>query len=524
MKITFKNTSVKVKIFFSLVLTVGLSLEGLAQVKFSEPKKLPKEINSTAEEDFPIVSKDGSVLVFNRTFYTGNVGGTFAGQDIWMAHMTKDSIWEQAENDFPTATSEPLHDEYNNVVIGLSANADTVYLLNKYHHHKRKYRHHHHHQATRSGISFSILEDGKWSAPIDFDVPHMGMNQAHYTGFMNATGDVLIMSMFSDGESLGQEDLFVAVKKNGDWSEPIHMGNRINSANFEISPFLDFDKKTLYFSSDREGGMGGADMYSSTRLDDTWQNWSEPVNLGTPINTKGFDAYLYLTDTKAYFTRNVDTLTSDLFEADITRNISVEELVSILFPSDSLVDLEALVNLNEKVKLGRLVEEGDYLTSGIDKDSLIYQGALAYKDSMNVEKGFQVVDLHEKEVLGKSKVELEKMKLAPQSVDVHFNYNISSLDEDDVKVLERIVYLLKNDDKLKAILVGHTCDVGSHDFNMKLSKERAYAASAYLVSQGVKHDRFSLKWQGEQKPVATNDTDAGKALNRRVEIDFERVQ
>ena len=520
MIITCKNIRMHIKIFFLLLFGFVVCLESQGQVKFSDPKKLPKEINSSAEEDFPIVSKDGSVLIFNRTFY----GGTFAGQDIWMARMSKDSVWEQAENNFPTQSSEPLNDEYNNVVIGLSANADTVYLLNKYHHHKRKYRHHHHHQATRSGISYSVLQDGMWSSPVDFDVPHMGMNQIHYTGFMNATADVLIMSMFSDSISLGQEDLFVSVKTNGIWNEPIHMGDRINSSSFEISPFLDFDKKTLYFSSDRVGGMGGADMYSATRLDDSWQNWSEPLNLGEPVNTTGFDAYLYLTDTKAYLTRNVDTLTSDLFELNITREISVLELVSILFPGDSLIDLEPLVNLNEKVKLRKLVEEDSYLEQGVDQDSLIYQGALAYKDSMNVEKGFQVVDLHEKEILDKSKVELEEMKLAPHSVDIHFNYNLSSLDKEDEKVLERIIYLLKNDVKLKAILIGHTCDVGSHDFNFKLSKQRAFAASAYLVSQGVTHDQFTLKWKGEQKPVATNDTEEGRALNRRVEIDFDRVQ
>ena len=515
------------KYFLLSVLSLSLLTTVNAQVEFSEPEKLPVTINSPAEEDFPIVSQDGKTLIFNRTFCPDNVGGLFAGQDIWISQKG-DTTWLPAQNTFPSESVESLNDEYNNVVIGLSTNSDTLYLLNKYHHHKRRSKHHNHHSATHSGISYSILRDSVWSAPYDFEVPHIGEEQFHYTAYMNPTADVLILAMFG-GMSLGEEDLFYCLKTNGSWSEPKHLGDRINTSSFEMSPFLDKDLKTLYFSSDRPGGKGGADIYMTQRLDDTWENWTQPVNLGEPINTHGFEAYMYLTEDKAYFTRNPDTLTSDLFVADITRGgdkieTSLDSKELAVFPADSLIDLEPLVNLEMHEKLKKLVNEEEYMREGIDKDSLIYQGALVYKDEYNKQKGFQVVDLHNQEVLDKSKEELKEMKLSPQAVDIHFNYNLSSLDTDDEKVLERVVYLLKNDPELKAVVVGHTCDVGSHEFNDKLSKQRAYAASAYLVAQGITHDRMLIKWQGELKPITTNDTEEGKAINRRVEIDFKRNQ
>lgn len=506
------------------------AIVGFGQVEFGEPRKMPKEINSPAEEDFPIVSSDGTILIFNRTFYPGNVGGLFAGQDIWMTHLQEDSTWAPAENEFPSASTEPLNDEYNNVVIGLTPNSDTVFLLNKYHHHKRRYKHHHHHQPTHSGISFSYLQDGKWSAPVDFEVPHLRDHQPHYTAYMDPSADVLIMSMFGP-KSVGEEDLFVALRGDTSWTEPFHMGDVINSVGYEISPFLDRDGKTLYFASNKEGGLGNCDIYKTTRLDDTWKNWSEPVNLGEPINSTGFDAYLYLTDDNAFFTRNLDTLTSDLFIAPITRLDDVDTTSSAAdsllaldeFPGDSLVDLNPVVNMDTSVLLNILVEEEAFMAKGANKDSLVHEGAVAFKDEYNTNKGYQVVDLHDEEVRDKSEDQLKELKLAPHSVDIHFNYNLSSLDEDDEKVLEKVVYLLKNDPELTAILVGHTCDVGSHSFNDRLSKQRAYTASAYLKAQGIKDDRMSVKWLGETKPVAPNDTENGKAQNRRVEIDFDRM-
>lgn len=88
------------------------------------------------------------------------------------------------------------------------------------------------------------------------------------------------------GTARSNSDLFVVLKnEQGQWQQPINLGDQINSPFAERYPFLHPDGKTLYFSSEGHGGLGGLDIYYSRRLDDTWQNWSEPVNMGTAINS-----------------------------------------------------------------------------------------------------------------------------------------------------------------------------------------------------------------------------------------------
>ena len=123
------------------------------------------------------------------------------------------------------------------------------------------------------------------------------------------------MSM-KDADSKGQEDLYVSLKNgNGEWSKPVNLGSAINTAGFEISPFLTTDKKRLYFASNGHPGLGDADIFYSDRLGNSWETWSVPVNLGDKINSKKFDAYFSIRDSVAYFCSNRDGQFSDLYKA-----------------------------------------------------------------------------------------------------------------------------------------------------------------------------------------------------------------
>ena len=86
-------------------------------------------------------------------------------------------------------------------------------------------------------------------------------------------------------------DFYLSNQENGKWSKPVKL--KLSSTADDYSPFLSPDQKTLYFSSDRfaKDKVGGTDVYKATRLDDTWLNWSEPVNLGKSVNTPSGDAY-----------------------------------------------------------------------------------------------------------------------------------------------------------------------------------------------------------------------------------------
>lgn len=496
------------------------------------PKKISPLVNSTAEEDFPILSHSGDKLYFTRSFHEKNIGGKYAGQDIWMSEKVGDSSWSSPTNIFPSEGAEHLNDEYNNVVVGVSFSGDTLYLLNHYHHHKREWKHHHHHKKTEPGLSFTyLMPDGVWSTPKDINTPNLHFDGHHYGLSVNHTGNVVLISEADTETTLGKEDLYAAIKgKNGIFSSPIHLGNVINTEYIEFSPFLSQDERHLYFASNRPGGHGGIDIYVSTRLDSTWKNWSEPINMGPKVNTSGFDAYFSISDDKhVLFARNLDTLTADLYIADVIekRSPAFDEdskttSLSNLIDPNSYLNLEHLVNIDTILQVKDILDVNNKVNKDINIDSLVYESALDFVDDLHKKQGFNVVDLRKTEVRDKTKAEIAEEHIIPRAITIQFDINIHTLDPEDRKVLERVVYLAKNDKDLIITLTGHTCSIGNEGYNKDLSKQRALSAKQFLLSKNVPRKSIAIKWQGELKPIAPNDTDEGRTKNRRVEISFSR--
>jgi hypothetical protein len=131
--------------------------------------------------------------------------------------------------------------------------------------------------------------------------------------------DVMLFSMKAE-DSRGEEDLYFSVKSStGQWSVPKNMGTTINTNGYEISPFLSADKKRLYFASNGHGGEGDTDIFYSERLNNSWETWSLPVNAGKVLNSKKFDAYFSIYgDSIAYFASNRDGKFADLYEVKVS--------------------------------------------------------------------------------------------------------------------------------------------------------------------------------------------------------------
>ena len=132
---------------------------------------------------------------------------------------------------------------------------------------------------------------------------------------MSGDGNTIIISQ-NGPKSFGEEDLYVSEKSSSGWSNPVHMGNVINSTGFEISPFLSESKDTLFFSSNGMGGEGDADIFYSVRQG-SWTQWSVPVNLGAPINSAKFDAYFTYSGGQVYWSSNRSNVRSDIYTASI---------------------------------------------------------------------------------------------------------------------------------------------------------------------------------------------------------------
>lgn len=243
----------------------------LQDLNFGDPEKLPKTINSSVEESMPLLSPDGKSLYFTRFSSIDNVGGKYAGIDVWFS--------ERDGRGWKTATNKniPFNNANNNGIVGISTDGNIFFLIETSPYKKIK------------GIYFSKKSKGTWSKPEFVSIP--GIDSQGHIGFYVAPDFSIIIMSMKGSDSVGEEDLYFSLRdQNGKWSKPKNMGSSINTTGFEISPFLSADKNRLYFSSNGHSGQGDADVFYSDRLYNSWDTWSVPRNLGSKINSKVFVA------------------------------------------------------------------------------------------------------------------------------------------------------------------------------------------------------------------------------------------
>jgi hypothetical protein len=262
----------------------------------TEPERLGGAVNSYAEESMPIFSRDSSILYFVRTFDANNTGGE-TDQDIWYSVRDKDSVYGEAKQ------INNLNNKLNNAVFGISNDGQRIYMLNSYDGKK----------DLEKGIAVSEKKKGSWSTPKKVEIPTLDIEGDFYGFHINGTEDIIIISYKGPG-SLGEEDLYVSTKTNGNWSIPMHMGDVINTKGYEISPFLNKGADTLFFSSNGHGGFGEADIFYSVKQG-AWNAWSKPVNLGDKINSPKFDAYFIISGEQMYWSSNRAGQRSDIYLA-----------------------------------------------------------------------------------------------------------------------------------------------------------------------------------------------------------------
>lgn len=263
--------------------------------KVTDVTKMGAEINSGAEENIPVFRSGYNELYFVRTFDKANRGDE-NDQDIWF------SKWNEGSYESSRSLTA-LNNKLNNAVLGFTNNGNRIFLLDSYEGKKDLVK----------GISYSDFENDSWKTPVELPIPELSIKGDFYGFHVSGNENVIVLSFNGDG-SLGQEDLYVSIKQDGNWSKPMHLGPVLNTAGFEISPFLSVTGDTLFFSSDGLGGEGDADIFYSIKGDD-WTEWSAPKNLGKPFNSYGFDAYFTIYNEKAYWSSNRDAEESDIYSA-----------------------------------------------------------------------------------------------------------------------------------------------------------------------------------------------------------------
>lgn len=322
-------------------------------------------------------------------------------------------------------------------------------------------------------------------------------------------------------------DIYRTKLVNGVWQKPERLPSVINTNGNEKSPFIHPDNKTFYFSSDSLPGMGGMDIYVSRK--DEKGNWSEPVNLGYPINTDADEVGFFVSTDgrKGYFASNSLKGVGgyDIYSFDIPVEAKPEK---VLFLKGEVKDEEENLPLAARIEIKNMITK-EVLEIEYDTLTGKYASVLPFKHDylLTISKeGYAFNSKYyslrdstlEKPV--NTEMKMRKMEVGKSYTlnNIYFATDSWVLSDTDKAVIESFSEFLKQNPSIKVAIHGHTDNSGSPSSNLSLSKNRANAVYDYLVKLGIDTSHLSYEGFGQSKPVASNSTEEGKALNRRTEF------
>ncbi|WKV11076.1 OmpA family protein [Marivirga harenae] len=647
--------------------------------------ELNKEVNSRYHESAPLVTPDNQRLYFTISNHPENNEGRDNSQDIWYSDKQADGSWGQAIH-----MESPFNKRKFNQVYTILDEGNALFIRGG-------------RNKNKDGFSIVTKDNKGWGKTEELEVEdYEEMNQGVFSGATISQDRSAIIIYMNERSKKPYSDLYLSMRKaDGNYSKPI-MIKSLSTYKDEFGPYLTENDKVMYYASNRDGGMGGVDIWKVKRLDDSWLNWSEPENIGTPINTDGFDSYFSVDETgnNAFTTRtyvsadgsnmnvyglipkakiivkgqvfnaaskeplavyltaepegskalNFDVKSDGKYKfttyqnknfSFISAKIGYEQLNETLDLTNILKDtvinkdfyltpIETKVTLNGLITDARTlnpvnakvivkkknftdsagtrfkdggyainlngagdyeirvlsdeyediieafsvkIPEGEY-TYEIRKD---YQMNKAYKpylisgividekskEPLEAELSFEIQDStfssltsntdgtfqlkvpkHGELVIRGKKINylnLEDsltigdnqdfreysttLEMSPIEVgktviinNIYFNFDKTTLKEVSFPELDRLTDLMIQNAGIKIDIIGHTDSKGSDDYNLTLSEGRAQSVMEYLIEKGIASDRMTAKGMGETAPINSNDTDEGRAKNRRVEF------
>lgn len=552
--------------------------------------KMDKTVNTFRHEAAPIVSPDGNELYFFVQNHPDNTYGKDDTQDIWVSRKDAQGVWSAPEH-----LSSPYNIHPSNQVFTILPDG-SVFLKGG----KRK---------GERGLSI-ITASGQL---VELDVKDFQkMNRGRFYGATMSADKNHIIIYFSEKDNSAFSDLYASHRQpDGTYSQPVKM--KLSTSTDEVGPFIAPDQKTLYFGSARQapGRQGGVDIYKSSRLDDTWMNWSEPVNLGKPINTGALDFYFTMDAQGNIFTSRANKalegaqldlymLVPKTFGITLAGNVYNQKTNDPLQAEVEirLVDKDPMkIRSDESGKFESRIPEvsryavtaslDGYLPASSSADiPLIYSDTTIYVDIplipvarplmlqgvvLDQKTNAQIPARLEMIVRGKRMPErkinaaqgsyeqeiqelgwyiitasaegylntvdsvwvndrdvtpvTKDIMLQPIEVgvtvrlkNIYFDFDKTTLKNESFTELNKVVEFLQQNPSVEIEISGHTDNKGSDDYNENLSQGRSEAVVSYIISQGIDAYRLTAHGYGEGKPIDTNDSEEGRANNRRVEF------
>ena len=395
-------------------------------------------------------------------------------------------------------------------------------------------------QYGNGDIYESFLKGSFWSSPLPVSAPIN--TDAHESSASIAPSGQTIYFVSDREGGRGKRDIW-SVSKNasGEWDTPKNLGRTINSTDDEESVFIHPDGRTLYFSSRGHGSTGGFDVYRSVWSE--LEGWSEPENLGDPINTIGDDLFFVMTadGTQAYYASSRDEDSKNLYSIRFTplskKTVAEQPKVSLLkgtiFDEASKETIAAVIEVfdNDKNELIGTFhsndETGKFLVSlpsgknyGIAvsaPDYLFHSENITLSDSSTFQQITRDISL--KKLTAGTKIILK---------NIFFDYDLYSLKPASTVELERVHKLMTENPGLRIEISGHTDTQGSASYNQQLSENRAKSVVDYLIAAGIDKSRMTYKGYGETQPIISDSEiakmstkqqqDEAHAQNRRTEF------
>lgn len=489
--------------------------EALAHPVPFNPQNLGAAVNSRDDEYLPSLTADGQTLVFTRRFprKATTTANTKEEEDLYVSTLNNGQ-WSRAER-----MPEPVNSTDNEGAQCISQDGRIMFYTacNR------------NDGGGRCDLYMCVNKSGRWSKPRNLG---SAVNSGAWEGQPTFSIDGRTLYFVSNRKGgHGGMDIWKTTFDGGQWTAPENLGPEINTEFDEMSPFIHFDDHTLYFSSNRPEGMGGMDLFVAKRDDNG--RWTQPTNLGYPINTEGDDNNLIVSANgrTAIFASQRDGGQGkmDLYSFELP--VESRPTVAICFkgrvsnakdgqPVASDIRIIDLANGTTVANTSSDGKNGLYIVSlPAGKDYAFHVTANGFLfHSQNVEKNNEngneqwqpvTVDIALHPIESGERIALR---------NVFFETGRWEILPESEYELAKVVDLLTKNPTLKIELGGHTDNVGRPEANQRLSEQRAKAVYDYLINKGIPSNRLSYKGYGETQPVATNDTDEGRRENRRTEI------
>ncbi len=557
--------------------------------------KMNDNINTLYHQVAPVISIDGTKLYYFVSNHPQNTYGKENSQDIWVSTLDSKGVWSEGKR-----MTAPLNDNRYNQVFNVLADGSLLIRGGR----------------AKNSKGFSLVSSG--GSVTELDVPGFAtMDKGIFNGASISSDASHLILYFSEKQGDKFSDLYLSKLEGGKWTKPEKL--KISGAADEYSPFLAPDQKTLYFSSDRysKDKVGGTDIYKTTRLDDSWTNWSEPVNLGKAINTPSGDAYFSIDTNGNIFTARagarVDGGNFDLFILK-PRNFRIR-LTGTTYDKKTLAPLQAMVEIKMKdqktlslkttpsgtfesyisevqgyslnaTASGYLPSDQNFTVPVIYRDTTIHVDVYLTPLAKQLVLAGDVIDKKTEQKVNKAKVAIslkrdratqyalsapegkyeqnisslgwylfttsaegylsstdsvevasaevtpviKNLLLTPIEVgltvrlkNIYFDFDKTTLKSESFVELNKVVDFLKSNPSVSIEISGHTDSKGSDTYNENLSQGRSQSVVDYIIGQGIDSSRLEAHGYGEAKPIDSNDTEAGRANNRRVEFTVLKI-